>query len=201
MIIADVHEPLGLVERLKQVVPVEVQALQTADYLIVDKDGCTIGVERKAISDFLSSFGSTRLRTQLARLRRTYRPVLLIEGFYTVDADMHIRLGRAKTGWVHLPVQMALFAIQSAGIRIIWTTSHETTVDVLRGLHHRAGERCLVGLDEWGMEEDDGGGPTGGSDDLRLEPVTTFFVPPAPQAVRKRAASVPGPPSLAIKRG
>lgn len=203
MIIADSREPRPLIDLLGQMVPVEVATLHTGDYLIVDADGCTIGIERKSISDFLSSFGSRRLRQQLTRLRRAYRPILLVEGFYTVDQNMHIMLGRRSTGWWHLAVQMALFSIQGAGIRVIWTVDHKTTVDVLRGLHQRAEKGCLVGLDEWGMADDDGGGPEGGPDDLRLGPITNLvgFVPGRAAPVKPRRIPVSAePPSLTLRK-
>lgn len=211
MIIADYREPKPLVDLLRQMVPVEIATLHTGDYLIIDRDGHTVGIERKAISDFLGSFGDRRLRQQLTRLRRAYRPILLLEGFYNVDQNMQIVLRKRQTGWYHLAVQMALFSIQNVGIRIIWTLGHETTVDVLRGLHQRAEKGCLVGLDEWGMEDDDGGGPENGPDDARLEPITslvgagpaqnghrTVGAPRKPRATPRHIAVASEPPTLAI---
>jgi len=213
VIIADSREPPGLIMRLREVVPVEVTALHTGDFLIVDRDGCTIGIERKELNDFLNAFALGRLQKQLTRLRRAYKPILLLEGPYGMDDDGRLTRRGRSTGWWYLSIQMALLAIQNTGIRVIQTTNYETTVAVLRGLHQRAGEQCLAGLDDWGMGDDDGGGPEGGPGDARLDSITslvggglqrggdpTVGVARKPRAAAQRKPVGSEPPTLTISR-
>ncbi len=213
MIVMDTREPPALYDLLVATgIEISRRALYTADYVIHDRDGHSIGIERKSISDFLGSIADRRIMRQLAQLRRAYKPVLIIEGYYHLNSHMRIVINRRETGWPHLTIQMGLFSIQNAGIRVFWTQGHATTVDVLRGLHQRGEEQCLVGLDEWGMEDDDGGGPESGPDDSRLEPITSLVGAglrevhgggvgaSKPRTPTRRGAVATSPPSLAIGR-
>jgi Fanconi anemia group M protein len=77
-IIADVHEKNSaiLIElKSNSEINLEVKSLEIGDYIINQ-----IGIERKTISDFISSMISKRLTQQLKQLKRYKKQVLIIEG-------------------------------------------------------------------------------------------------------------------------
>jgi ERCC4-type nuclease len=198
VLICDSREPQVLLDRLSEAgVPVKKAFLITGDYLITDVCGHIIGIERKDMQDFLSSFADRRLSNQLYRLRRTYYPILLVEGFYTLDEHAHICIRRRPTGWHHAAIQMALFALQSEGIRLIWTTGHPGTVDTLRALHQRAEKRCLLGTQEWGLSDEevalDLASPLESSRVVTPRPIKRLYVEPS--------EGPPEPLPIAVKRG
>jgi DNA excision repair protein ERCC-4 len=78
LIIADIHEKNSLVisELHKSTqVNLEVKALKIADYIIND-----IAIERKTISDLISSMINRRLLTQLKQMQAYQKSLLIIEG-------------------------------------------------------------------------------------------------------------------------
>ncbi|MCA1813777.1 MAG: hypothetical protein LC624_07485 [Halobacteriales archaeon] len=75
-VIADVHEPQDLVDMLRDLVPVEVRALQPCDFVIGP-----VGIERKTIGDFASSLFNKRLFDQVDRIKTSYgESLLVVEG-------------------------------------------------------------------------------------------------------------------------
>lgn len=170
MIVIDSREPANLVETIRRAVPNITRALlPTADFAIYDMDGCGIGIERKTVLDFLQSFSSGRLVKQINRMREIYRPILLLEGQFSLADNMRVRtmitgpngrVHRRDTGWHHSAIQMALLAVQREGVTVLWTPDHRGTADVLRILEKRASEGCaMVGkhslLDVWPTERED----------------------------------------------
>lgn len=84
MIVADVHEPKRIVQRLKDLgVRVQVKNIIPGDYVVGE-----VGVERKTIGDFFSSMVKKRLFDQVLRLKECY-PVasLVVEGDLSALSD------------------------------------------------------------------------------------------------------------------
>jgi ERCC4-type nuclease len=179
---ADSREPAELLALIEEAIgPGRFHrvTVETADYVIFDHCGHGIGIERKSIADFLCSLGDGRVRRQFSALRDTYHPILLLEGRHGIDSQGYMQYtdrleGRLRSsGWRHGAVQMALFALQSNGVRIIWTASYQGTVDVLRVLLQRSTEKCLAHQWTWEMIEEaqrDGRGVPSDTSVLWLEP-------------------------------
>ena len=130
-----------------QVTPLVV-ALETADFVIRDRcdpTPCTVGIERKTASDFLGSFASGRLGSQLDRLAATYTyPILLLEGEFKMTTDGRIKIKSRVTKWSHAAVQMFLWSLQRRGVQILHTAGVAETADLVRILTRRAGERTCI---------------------------------------------------------
>ena len=79
MIIVDVHEPIEIVEKLKDMdVLVNVRKLSVGDYVIGK-----IGIERKSFYDFFRSIIDKRIFSQVSRLKEAYeKPIIILEGDY-----------------------------------------------------------------------------------------------------------------------
>lgn len=76
-IIADYREKNSLIisELMSLGIDVEVKELKVADYIIKD-----VAIERKTVSDFISSMINKRLLKQLEELKQYKNPLLIIEG-------------------------------------------------------------------------------------------------------------------------
>ena len=76
-IVADIHEKNSLViaELMGLGADVEFQSLKVADYLVKD-----VAIERKTVSDFISSMINKRLMRQLEEIKQYSNCLLLIEG-------------------------------------------------------------------------------------------------------------------------
>ncbi len=121
-------------------------ALPCADYVITDRDGCTMGIERKTVTDLLGSLADSRLWSQMGRVgaAHTY-PTLLIEGQYTVSPDGLIIVGKRETKWNYTSVQMALVKLQQLHHPIVlWSPGLIGTTAILRCLEQRASTKCLA---------------------------------------------------------
>ncbi len=158
MISVDSREPATVREMLTQAVGVDnirIDRMPTADFVFLDHCEHTVGVERKTTSDLLNSFASGRLRAQLARLVREFHvPVLLIEGNFGLSEDMYVRVSGATTGWRHGALQMALFSVQGAGIRVLHSPDLRGTCDTLRVLYARGQKpnpKCLLAEFSYGQ--------------------------------------------------
>ena len=79
MIVIDVHEPIEIVEKLKDMdVLVNVRKLSVGDYVIGK-----IGIERKSFHDFFRSIIDKRIFSQASRLKEAYeKPIIILEGDY-----------------------------------------------------------------------------------------------------------------------
>ncbi|KAF9189002.1 hypothetical protein BGZ51_000178 [Haplosporangium sp. Z 767] len=95
-----------------------------------------ICVERKSISDLISSFASGRLYTQVEAMTVHYRqPVLLIE----FDQDKSFSLQdkseiRADISVTELSSKLVLLTIAFPTLRIIWSSSVHATVEIFEDL-------------------------------------------------------------------
>lgn len=146
MIVFDNREPPRLTELVTLAAHGDTKAvlLETADYVICDQDGCTMGIERKTITDFLGSVSSGRLMKQLGRLRKQYDPaILLLEGGYKILPNMRIHAGGHDTGWHHSVLHAMMLSLQRDGVMVMYTMEHRGTADVLRLLNERAAKGCI----------------------------------------------------------
>lgn len=120
-IIADVHEKNSLI--LSELhhnkdIDLEIKPLKIADYLI----GNT-AIERKTISDFISSMLSKRLIQQLPQMKKYKQQLLIIEGYE--ENDIYERLNpNAIRGFI-LAISL------NYQIPIIFTKDHEDTARYL----------------------------------------------------------------------
>jgi len=120
-LIADIHEKSSLVasELVGLGVDVEFQHLKVADYLIGN-----VAIERKTVSDFISSMLNKRLLTQLEEIKQYEKRLLIIEGIeeqelYNDDNEKGIH-GNAIRG-------MLLCISLEASCPIIFTKDYQDT--------------------------------------------------------------------------
>jgi len=85
-VLIDYREKNSLVpsELMALKVPIEFQNLEIADYLIED-----IAIERKSLSDFISSMINKRFLKQLQNLQQCPKPLIIIEG-HQKDFDFNV---------------------------------------------------------------------------------------------------------------
>lgn len=145
--ICDSREPAKLKDLVKAAIPnVEIRALHSADFAFEDCVGHRIGVERKAVSDFLASISTTmgngnqRLGDQLDRVATDYDcGILLLEGFWTLNDRNQIKTAWKQTGWSCASMQMALLSLQKKHqIKVLWTPDQRATVVTIKALIERA---------------------------------------------------------------
>lgn len=124
-IIADLHEKNSLVasELIGLGVDVEFQHLKVGDYLIGN-----VAVERKTVSDFISSMLNKRLLSQLEEMKQYEKRLLIIEGIeeqelYNDDNKKGIH-GNAIRG-------MLLHTLLEASCPIIFTKNYQDTAKFL----------------------------------------------------------------------
>lgn len=107
---------------------------QYGDFILMPPTGTqrVVGVERKAVSDFVGSLTSGRLPVQLDGLRGVCDiPYLLIEGDLDsalVDGKHMLMLGRAPSKFNLFSLHMYLAAVQDSGVRWAHTSSITHTV-------------------------------------------------------------------------
>jgi hypothetical protein len=160
----DCREPLDVIEAVQDVFGeenVEIKLLKTADFVFADDCHHIVGIERKTPDDLLNSFASGRLQTQLNRLLKSFHvPILLIAGHYGIDPPTHkLRVGNRHTGWHNSAVQMALYSLQTHGIRVLYAPYNEMAphlglADTLHALYKRGQPpqpKCLVRHDDAGV--------------------------------------------------
>jgi ERCC4-type nuclease len=143
----DTREPKTLLNKIDAALHGDTQplCLDSADYVIFDRDGCSLGIERKTVGDLLGSLRSGRLNAQLGRMAECYNiVVLLIEGLLNMAPDGRVTTARMKTGWSHASIQAYLWSIQAKGVRLLTTAGQAETVDLLRVLDQRGRAKCLA---------------------------------------------------------
>ena len=130
--------------------------LEYGDFVVADKDGHTLGAERKTVNDFLSSISDGRLKRQIANMveRFSHRVILLEGGHLRTDDGMLITtkvvgglpsIDRV-TGWRSASFQGALWSLQNKhGFVVLPTADIDGSLEALRILHSRAIVGCLDG--------------------------------------------------------
>lgn len=138
-IIVDIYEPNAIKVALGDMVTVA--PLETGDYIWLDSEARTLGLERKEASDYTSSLTSGRLSEQLKRLIETYDfPILLTEGNFNSNHDGLVMVP-GKNGHLinkHIPfmaIQSSLFELQLAGVYHLHANNQQTTARLIKGLY------------------------------------------------------------------
>jgi len=130
-IIADLHEKNSLVasELVGLGVDVEFQHLKVADYLVGN-----VAIERKTISDFISSMLNKRLLWQLEELKQYEKHLLIIEGIeeHELYNDDKENENNEKRGLHSNAIRgMLLFIELEAKCPIIFSKNYEDTAKFL----------------------------------------------------------------------
>lgn len=126
ILVVDSREPKTMDLRLAAAgFSVHRMKLDTGDYLWTAKDGRTVCVERKTVSDLLGSLagkqanGAPRLKNQLGRLISVYDvPILLIEGTVRAGGDGKIIAGTRVTRWPFDGVDNLFLSLHASGVYI-----------------------------------------------------------------------------------
>ena|SRR3990167_2786406 len=117
----------------------ETRTLHEADFVILDRNNKTLGLERKTVADFLASTADKRLKTQIPRCLDVYDyTAVILEGRWDIDGTL-ITTPRRKLGWDARPFWGKLFSLQTDGRVIIEITPDmRGTVMMLEMLTRRA---------------------------------------------------------------
>ncbi len=121
IIIADIHEKNSSVipELYKSEIKPEIKALKIADYLIGD-----VAIERKTVSDLISSMINKRLIQQLNQLKKYNQQILIIEGNINEVLNENSNLSKAIRGLI-------VSITTNYKIPIIFTRDYEDTAKYL----------------------------------------------------------------------
>ena len=135
MIVVDQREPPDIPARLRELgADVEVRQISPGDYVVGE-----VAVERKTVSDFLSSIITKRIFDQMLRLRDAYPvPVILVEGDLAEISEQ--KNPRAFWG------ALLAFTLREH-VTMLFTPDQEQTCQLLATLHKRAGAKA----DEYGI--------------------------------------------------
>lgn len=153
MLFIDSREKANIKTLVASVVtPSHVMALSCADFLLYDKDGHSLGIERKTAADLLGSLGklmsngNKRLYDQIDRMKEAYtHHLLILEGWPSFDRDTHkLFTGGRVSGWYNASIQMILYSLQATGTPMLQTSDKFATADTLRVLHNRAISGCVL---------------------------------------------------------
>lgn len=138
--------------------------LTVADYVLTP----TICVERKSISDLISSFRDGRLYTQTETMFQHYRdPMLLIEfdqdKSFTLEpfADLSGSAGSVAPGNAassDLQSKIVLLTLAFPRLKIIWSSSPYETAEIFESLKAKEPEPDPIAAVRAGLEKTTGGG-------------------------------------------
>ena len=98
LIIADIHEKNSLVIselHSSTQIRLEIKSLKIADYLVGN-----IAIERKTISDLISSMINKRLIQQLAQMKKYKKQILIIEGNLQETLEENSNISKALKGFI-----------------------------------------------------------------------------------------------------
>jgi Fanconi anemia group M protein len=144
-IIVDVHEKnslvfANLIELGKGDVEIEVKKIAIGDYIAKD-----VVIERKTLSDFISSMISKRLIQQLDNLKRYKRKMLIVEGYIEKKIEFNKNALRG----------MILSIALEHNIPVIFTRDSEETAEYLLVLARKPEKYSEVSLhSRKGMSEE-----------------------------------------------
>ncbi|MFH1721302.1 MAG: DEAD/DEAH box helicase [Candidatus Altiarchaeota archaeon] len=120
-VIVDVRERnTTILKTLKNLCNIDLKQLPVGDFILSDR----VGVERKTITDFLSSLIDKRLMTQALELRRTYEiPLMILEGRDDIYTQRGIHANAIRGALSSLAVDL--------GIHIIPSKDEEDTANIV----------------------------------------------------------------------
>lgn len=149
-IVVDTREPHDTTTIIAALVGPEIpfkrEHLDSGDYLLMDRQGRVLGIERKTVLDFLGSIKDGRLESQLERMARDYEHRLLVlQGEYRADQHGKLVTGsswsRRPTGFTYVAFQAKLLAIQGRyAVRVLTVRSDEEFAAILRVLYQQGQE-------------------------------------------------------------
>src|SRR3990170_7974290 len=131
MIVVDQREPADIPARLRELgADVDVRQISPGDYVVGE-----VAIERKTVSDFLSSLITKRIFDQMLRLRDAYPvPVILVEGDLSEVAEQ--RNPRAFWG------ALLAFTLREH-VTMLFTPDQEQTCQLLVTLQKQAGAKSF----------------------------------------------------------
>jgi ERCC4-type nuclease len=148
----DSREPPTLRQLVRRAVeaPSQVITLDSGDYMMLDKDGCSMAIERKTWSDLLGSITDGRLFDQLARMDRDYHySVLMIEGVLEITRagagrlGGRVLIGREESKYTHAFIQMTLLSLQRRlAVSVLHTPALPESIDLIRIIYDRGQREC-----------------------------------------------------------
>lgn len=161
-VLVDTREPKSVQLAIQSALPDEIElcALHEADFALPDQDTHLLGVERKTVTDFLSSLADGRLAAQLTRMSESYSiQGLIIEGGYSITGDGQMTVDHRDTHWGHASLQMTLYSLQRHFPELVvwWSNNLGGTADIIRALAARGMKGCFD--DTTLLRKDEGNGP------------------------------------------
>ena len=145
MIIIDRREPASLTQPLVDLakslsIETDVAELDFGDFhLIIPERGLVVGVERKTVSDLVSSLPNGRLAKQLHGLKDlTTHTYLLVEGqlnFVDDQEKLVLRVAHKTTGWTAPSILTYLSSLHLSGIGWSHTSSTRESLIWLTRFH------------------------------------------------------------------
>ena len=134
MILVDSREPEIIAKALDCA---QVVTLPHGDYQFWGYGGKCILIERKTVSDALSSLTQGRLQTQLREMLTLEDTIshLLIEGYWTCTGDFNVRWNSGVSGWKLSSFIGHLLTFQHEGVRLVYSPNLDATIYLLKSLY------------------------------------------------------------------
>jgi len=153
----DAREPAIYKDAVKLLIPgTEIKMIETGDY-VIECEGVRLGMERKTVSDFLSSLKSGRLEAQCTRMRHEFDTrILLLEGAWSLDGS-HVVYRKRDTGWHIGSMQMAIYSFcRKLEMMPIWVPDRDGVAMTFRAFYRRAVVKGLSPgtIESWQQEAD-----------------------------------------------
>ena len=165
MISCDYREPDFIKQTLSSLVETVVETKVAADYSFTLND-VSVGIERKAVGDFIGSLRSARLDSELRKCLSTFnKTILVFEGVYDCLPTGEIVFYKyGKDGKVLfrsyispniklLDIFLALESLISQGVEVRYTTSMMGTVNLILALFKNEGKTEHTLLKRYPKEE------------------------------------------------
>ena len=139
---------------LKKVDHFTIKKLDLGDYLIEKTNGDTVLIERKTITDFMTSVynksGNGTLSSKLMRMRTVAdEAILLIEGNYTRSSDGFVHAHAGKYGLPYGVFQTFQLHRQRPGCRLLHTNDLTETLYLMLVLEKDISIRPDLKIDSW----------------------------------------------------
>jgi ERCC4-type nuclease len=150
VLLIDDREPKRLRERIcAGLENCSSKRMAVGDYLLFDKCGHILGVERKAVDDLLSSIPQGKLKRQVGALREFDRHLLLVQGIWHLTPEGKVSINNRASAWMASTVQMILLGLQRfTGVHLLWVSCEDELIQTIQALVRQGQKRCW--LDEKG---------------------------------------------------
>ncbi len=146
MLLIDDREPKRLRERIcAGLEECASKRMVVADYLVFDKCGHVLGIERKAVDDLLSSIPQGKLKRQVGALREFDRQLLLVQGVWHLTPEGKVSINNRASAWMASTVQMILLGLQRfTGVHLLWVSGEDELVQTIHALVRQGQKRCWL---------------------------------------------------------